>query len=249
MNRPGQAFWRTTPVRAHRVRSQAVPGATLCKPTIRRANTPITKSCHVETTASIADCAASNGSCSPRPCKRARDGGLSKGHGERYALAGNVRTGPPVPSRRAEPEVGMASFTYIGVAEDWLYGTVVLNLYSRRTVDWSIQVSMASVAAALMMAVWCEAGRRSCCIARPGQPVHQQACPEVVDRTRHRFYEPCWRRLGQRGDGELLQQPEGRVRGARDLAHTRASQIRRVRLHRVVQQPCAGTRRSATSAP
>lgn len=56
------------------------------------------------------------------------------------------------PNRRAEPEVGMVGFTYIGAAEDGLYGSVVLNLYSRRTVDWSIQVSMASVAAALSRA-------------------------------------------------------------------------------------------------
>ena len=46
----------------------------------------------------------------------------------------------------------MVGFTYIGAAEDGLYGSVVLNLYSRRTVDWSIQVSMASVAAALSRA-------------------------------------------------------------------------------------------------
>ena len=46
----------------------------------------------------------------------------------------------------------MASWT----AEGWLYVAVVLDLYSRRAVGWSMQSSMTSqlVADALMMAVW-----------------------------------------------------------------------------------------------
>ena len=50
----------------------------------------------------------------------------------------------------------MADFTYIWTAEGWLYVAVVLDLYSRRIVGWSMQSSMTSqlVADALMMAVW-----------------------------------------------------------------------------------------------
>ena len=50
----------------------------------------------------------------------------------------------------------VADFTYIWTAEGWLYVAVVLDLYSRRAVGWSMQASMTSqlVADALMMAVW-----------------------------------------------------------------------------------------------
>lgn len=45
---------------------------------------------------------------------------------------------------------------YIWTAEGWLYVAVVLDLFSRRIVGWSMQASMTSqlVADALMMAVW-----------------------------------------------------------------------------------------------
>ena len=49
-----------------------------------------------------------------------------------------------------------ADFTYIWTAEGCLYVAVVLDLFSRRVVGWSMQASMTSqlVADALMMAVW-----------------------------------------------------------------------------------------------
>jgi transposase InsO family protein len=49
-----------------------------------------------------------------------------------------------------------ADFTYIWTAEGWLYVAVVLDLYARRIVGWSMQESMTSqlVADALMMAIW-----------------------------------------------------------------------------------------------
>jgi putative transposase len=51
----------------------------------------------------------------------------------------------------------VADFTYTWMAQGWLYVAVVLDLYSRRSVGWSMQSSMTSqlVADALMMAVWC----------------------------------------------------------------------------------------------
>ena len=50
----------------------------------------------------------------------------------------------------------VADFTYVWTAEGWLYVAVVLDLYSRRIVGWSMQPSMTAqlVADALMMAVW-----------------------------------------------------------------------------------------------
>jgi putative transposase len=48
----------------------------------------------------------------------------------------------------------VTDFTYIWTAEGWLYAAVVLDLYSRRAVGWSMQSNMTSqlVADALMMA-------------------------------------------------------------------------------------------------
>ena len=51
--------------------------------------------------------------------------------------------------------------TYLWTAEGWLYVAVVLDLYSRRAVGWSMQASMTAqlVTDALMMALV----RRRCC--------------------------------------------------------------------------------------
>ena len=91
---------------------------------------------------------------------RPRRRGLPKDHGERSAIAANVldrQFKADAPNQK-----WVADFTYIWTAEGWLYAAVVLDLYSRRVVGWSMQASMTSqlVADALMMAVW-----------RRGQPV------------------------------------------------------------------------------
>ena len=95
---------------------------------------------------------------------RPRRRGLPKDHGERSAIADNVLDRQflaDAPNRK-----WVADFTYIWTAEGWLYVAVVLDLYSRRIVGWSMQSSMTSqlVADALMMAVW----RRG----RPQQLLH-----------------------------------------------------------------------------
>jgi putative transposase len=50
----------------------------------------------------------------------------------------------------------VADFTYLWTGEGWLYVAVVLDLYSRRAVGWSMQTSMTAqlVTDALMRAVW-----------------------------------------------------------------------------------------------
>lgn len=85
---------------------------------------------------------------------RPRRRGLPKDRGERSAIADNVldrqfQADAPNPK-------WVADFTYIWTAEGWLYVAVVLDLFSRRIVGWSMQSSMTSqlVADALMMAVW-----------------------------------------------------------------------------------------------
>ena len=85
---------------------------------------------------------------------RPRRRGLPVDRGQRSAIADNVldrQFQADAPNQK-----WVADFTYIWTAEGWLYVAVVLDLYSRRIVGWSMQSSMTSqlVADALMMAVW-----------------------------------------------------------------------------------------------
>ncbi|BAH38542.1 putative transposase orfB for insertion sequence element [Gemmatimonas aurantiaca T-27] len=50
----------------------------------------------------------------------------------------------------------VADFTYVWTGEGWLFVAVVLDLFSRRVVGWSMQAAMTAqlVADALVMAVW-----------------------------------------------------------------------------------------------
>ena len=50
----------------------------------------------------------------------------------------------------------VADFTYVDTAEGWLYVAVVLDLYSRRVVGWSMSANMTAqmVIDALLMAIW-----------------------------------------------------------------------------------------------
>ena len=85
---------------------------------------------------------------------RPRRRGLPQDRGSRSVIADNVL------DRQFQAEAPnqkwLADFTYIWTAEGWLYVAVVLDLYARRVVGWSMQESMTSqlVADALMMAVW-----------------------------------------------------------------------------------------------
>ncbi len=85
---------------------------------------------------------------------RPRRRGLPKDVGERSEIADNVL------DRQFQAEAPnqqwVADFTYIWTAEGWLYAAVVIDLFSRRVVGWSMQASMTShlVADTLMMAVW-----------------------------------------------------------------------------------------------
>jgi len=85
---------------------------------------------------------------------RPRRRGLPADRGQRSAIADNVldrQFHADAPNQK-----WVADFTYIWTAQGWLYVAVVLDLYSRRIVGWSMQPSMTSqlVADALMMAVW-----------------------------------------------------------------------------------------------
>ena len=69
-------------------------------------------------------------------------------------LAANIldrRFNAPGPNKK-----WVADFTYVWTAEGWLYVAVVLDLFSRRIVGWSMRAAMTAdlVADALIMALW-----------------------------------------------------------------------------------------------
>jgi putative transposase len=81
----------------------------------------------------------------------------------------------------------VADFTYIWTAEGWLYVAVVLDLYSRRIVGWSMSATMAAelVTDALVMAIW----RRG----RPRELLHHS------DRGSQYTSEQCQRLMAEHG--------------------------------------------------
>jgi putative transposase len=87
-----------------------------------------------------------------RPRKKA----LPFDHGERsiHALAPNVLDRQFTAT--APNQKWVADFTYVWTHEGWLFVAVVLDLYSRRVVGWSMQATMTAqlVTDALTMAVW-----------------------------------------------------------------------------------------------
>jgi putative transposase len=88
----------------------------------------------------------------------------------------------PAPNRK-----WVADFTYIWTAQGWLYVAVVLDLYSRRIVGWSMSATMTAelVADALVMAIW----RRG----RPRELLHHS------DRGSQYTSEQCQRLMAEHG--------------------------------------------------
>ena len=87
-----------------------------------------------------------------RPRRRAlpRDGGVREVH----AVAPNVLDRQFTAT--APNQKWVADFTYIWTGEGWLYVAVVLDLFSRRVVGWSMHPTMTTqlVTDALVMATW-----------------------------------------------------------------------------------------------
>ena len=85
---------------------------------------------------------------------RPRRRGLPKDDGLRSIIADNIldrQFTAEAPNQR-----WIADFTYIWTAEGWLYVAVVIDLFSRRAVGWSMSDTMTAqlVTDALMMAIW-----------------------------------------------------------------------------------------------
>lgn len=85
---------------------------------------------------------------------RRRRSPLDTGMRVEHAIAPNVldrQFHAPSPNRR-----WVADFTYLWTSEGWLYVAVVLDLYSRRIVGWSMRAQMTAelVTEAMLMAIW-----------------------------------------------------------------------------------------------
>ena len=76
------------------------------------------------------------------------------GDRSRHALAANVLDRDLVAT--APNQKWVADFTYVWTSERWLYVAVVIDLFARRAVGWSMQPTMTTqlVTDALIMAVW-----------------------------------------------------------------------------------------------
>jgi len=137
----------------------------------------------------------------------------------------------------------VADFTYIWTAEGWLYVAVVLDLYSRRAVGWSMQSSMTSqlVADALMMAVW-----------RRGKPVallhhsdqrSQYTSEHFQDLLKAQGITCSMSRAGEVWDNSAMESFFSGLkteRTARKVYRSREQpRSDAVRLHRTVRQPAA----------
>jgi len=86
----------------------------------------------------------------PKPRRKPTDAGMRPEH----SLAPNVLDrdfAASAPNRK-----WVADFTYIWTGEGWLFLAVVIDLFSRRVVGWSMQSSMTAqlVLDALIMALW-----------------------------------------------------------------------------------------------
>ena len=85
---------------------------------------------------------------------RPRRRSLPKDDGSRSMIADNVLDRQFSAARPNQKWV--ADFTYIWTAQGWLYVAVVIDLFSRRVVGWSMRDTMTSqlVTDALIMAIW-----------------------------------------------------------------------------------------------
>ena len=134
----------------------------------------------------------------------------------------------------------VADITYVATGEGWLYLACVMDLASRRIVGWSMseRIKAELVCQALKSAYW----RRK---PAAGLIMHSDRGSQYAsDRHRqlikdYRMIQSMSRQsqlLGQRGDGELLQDAEGRAHPSASLRHPRAGQARHRRLDRRLLQ-------------
>ena len=130
----------------------------------------------------------------------------------------------------------VGDITYLATGEGWLYLACVMDLASRRIVGWSMSDRLKAdlVCQALKSAYWrrkppagliMHSDRGSQYASDSHRQLNQSLPNDSID-------EQAGQLLGQRGDGELLQDPKGRAHPSTALRHPRAGEAQHRRLDR-----------------
>jgi putative transposase len=158
----------------------------------------------------------------------------------------------------APDQFWVTDITYIRTHEGFLYLAVVIDLFSRRVIGWSMQGRTYAdlPLQALLMAVW----RRK---PKTKVYVHSDQGSQFTGYEWQEFLEQhnlapsmsrrgnCWDRAirchwfkpnGEGRGGELLQPAQTRTHPPQEIQNPRRSPPRRVRVHRVLLQPATQTR-------
>ena len=185
----------------------------------------------------------------PRIERLMRENGIRARHKRRYKATTDSRhtlpVAPNVLDRHFTPDapnrVWTGDITYIATAEGWLYLAVVIDLFNREVIGWSIKPRMTTdlVLDALSMA-WFRRRPEPGVLFHSdrGSPVRQSCLPGPPGHLRDaRIDVTQGQLLGQRPDREFLQQPQERAGARRALRDARRGCERSVPVHRRVLQP------------
>ena len=111
-------------------------------------------------------------------------------------------------------QVWGTDITYLWTHEGWIYLAVVIDLYSRRVVGWSIdrRMNKALVIRSLMMAINLRRPPPGLLHHSSGQPVCQPCVPETAETAWHDSEHESQRQLlGQCSGRTVLQRLEARM--------------------------------------
>jgi putative transposase len=141
-----------------------------------------------------------------------RENGIRARHKRRYKITTDSKHGLPVADNlldrnftpTAPNQVWTSDITYLWTDEGWLYLAIVLDLFNREVVGWSLKPRMTSdiVTDALTMA-WFRRRPAPGLTAslRPGQPIRQPCVSGQAEGIRHALLnEPQRKLLGQRAN-------------------------------------------------
>ena len=101
----------------------------------------------------------------------------------------------------------VTDITYLATATGWVYLAVVVDLFSRKVVGWSIGESLATELVSVALCNRKASARRSATAAsqRSRLPIHERRLPKNIAIVGHRMFdEPSWLLLRQRRDGTIL---------------------------------------------
>ena len=144
-------------------------------------------------------------------------------------------------------QVWVTDITYIRTWQGWLYLAVVMDLYARRIVGWSMKPTLAReiVLDAILMAVWRRQPRGTLIHSDQGS---QYGSDDWLRFCREHHLEPSMSRRGNCWDNAVAESFFSSLKKERDqkthLQDARSGEGRRLRLHRDVLQSNAPSRPS-----